>query len=182
MRGVGPMGRSRGVGQPGPNAAGVSYRRKAKDSGGVTVGLLMVTEYDRRVATVYTAVRVRWGWGCQTRNGSTHDYIVDREQRLHTQSECSPGVQSTTPSHVPYRTVRRGPGCSDQCVQKPNKRDREKSTFKFAGHAHYNNVHCRARGRTSNIQFGASWYGTANPSQFASGRSHSTPLTALRVS
>ena len=124
---------------------------------------------------------MRWGWGCQTRNGSTHDYIVDREQRLHTQSECSPGVQSTTPSHVPYRTVRRGPGCSDQCVQKPNKRDREESTFKFAGHAHYNNVHCRARGRTSNIQFGASWYGTANPSQFASGRSHSTPLTALRV-
>ena len=52
VRGVGPMGRSRGVGQPGPNAAGVSYRRKAKDSGGVTVGLLMVTEYDRRVATV----------------------------------------------------------------------------------------------------------------------------------
>ena len=26
MRGVGPTGRSRGVGQPGPNAAGVSYK------------------------------------------------------------------------------------------------------------------------------------------------------------
>ena len=57
VRGVGPMGRSRGVGQPGPNAAGVSYRRKAKDSGGVTVGLLMVTEYDRRVATVHSRTR-----------------------------------------------------------------------------------------------------------------------------
>ena len=36
VRGAGPMGRSRGVGQPGPNAAGASYREEAKDSGGVT--------------------------------------------------------------------------------------------------------------------------------------------------